>query len=406
MADFDITRQLATSTGGKILLLVMDGLGGLPKGPGGPTELEAATTPNMDKLASEGTLGRIIPIRRGLTPGSGPAHLGLFGYDPVQYLIGRGMLECIGIGMDIAPDDVAIRGNFCTVDGNGVITDRRAGRIPTEKCAELVQKLRAIEIPGYEFDVEPVKEYRFGIVIRGKGLSGDINDTDPQVVGKKPLKAEARSPEAQKTADLINEWISKAADILKDEQPANMLTLRGISMDPNLPKFADVYKLKAACVAVYPMYKGVSQLVGMDLIETKADDKPADEFNHVVEQFHAGYDFIFCHIKYTDSRGEDGDFDAKVKVIEQVDEALPIIIEQAKPDVLVITGDHSTPATYKSHSWHPVPLLLHAPATHLPDRTNAFGERECMAGGLGTFPASDLMTLMLAHANRLKKFGA
>ncbi|MBN1284692.1 MAG: 2,3-bisphosphoglycerate-independent phosphoglycerate mutase [Anaerolineae bacterium] len=407
MADFDLMRELALDGGGKILLLVMDGLGGLPRIEGGPTELEAAETPNLDRLAAQGTTGRIVPIRPGLTPGSGPAHLALFGYDPVEYLIGRGMLECIGIGMKIGPKDVAIRGNFCTVDGGGVITDRRAGRIPTEKCIELVEKLRTIKVPGYEFDVEAVQDYRFGVVIRGAGLSGEVDDTDPQQTGKKPLPAKARIPEAGKTAELMNQWIAQAGEILKDERPANMVTLRGVSMDPNLPKFAEVYKLKAACVAVYPMYKGVSQLVGMDVIETGAHDKPEDEFRRALAQFEAGYDFVFCHIKYTDSRGEDGDFDAKVKVIESVDAALPVLLQSAaRPDVIAVTGDHSTPATYKSHSWHPVPLLLWAPGTHLPDRATRFGERECMGGGLGLFPASDLMPVMLAHAKRLQKFGA
>lgn len=406
MADFEITRELTRSSGGKILLLVMDGLGGLPKEPGGPTELEAARTPNMDRLAAEGTTGLSIPIARGIAPGSGPAHLAIFGYDPIRYQIGRGVLECIGIGMTIGPHDVAIRGNFCTVDANGLITDRRAGRIPTEKCAELVEKLRVIHIPPYEFDIQPVQDYRFGLIIRGAGLSAEVHDTDPQVVGKAPLPAVARTPEAQPTADLVNGWIRQAAEILKHERPANMLTLRGFSMDPALPKFAEVYKLKAACVAVYPMYKGVSQLVGMDVIETDIHDAPADEFKRVVAQYQAGYDFVFCHIKYTDSRGEDGNFDAKVKVIEAVDEALPILLDEARPDVIVITGDHSTPSTYKAHSWHPVPTLLWAPKTHLPDRATRFGERECMGGGLGQFPATDLMPLALAHADRMNKFGA
>lgn len=406
MTNFDLMRGLTLDDGGKILLLILDGLGGLPRIEGGPTELEAAETPNLDRLAAQGTTGRIVPVRRGLTPGSGPGHLGLFGYDPIENLIGRGMLECIGIGMDIGPDDVAIRGNFCTVDENGVITDRRAGRIPTEKGEKLVKKLRTIEIPGYEIDVEAVKEYRFGVVIRGEGLNGDVEDTDPQQVGKKPLTPKARSPEAEKTAELLRQWLDKVRELLKDEEPANMVTLRGVSMDPNLPKFDDVYKLKAGCIATYPMYKGISQLVGMDIIETDTQDKPADEFNRVTKAFEDGYDFIFCHIKYTDSRGEDGDFDAKVKIIESVDEALPILLEEAKPDVIAVTGDHSTPAVYKSHSWHPVPLLLWAPKTHLPDRATAFGERECMGGGLGLFPAAELMAIMLAHATRLNKYGA
>ncbi len=404
MANFELIRRLALDAGGKIVLLVMDGLGGLPIQPGGPTELEAAQTPNLDRLAREGTTGLSIPILRGVTPGSGPAHLGLFGYDPVEYEIGRGVLEATGIGLLVNPGDVAIRGNFCTVDDNGLITDRRAGRISTEEGAKRVALLKDIQIPGIKIDIEIAKDYRFAMVFRGADLNGAVADTDPQATGVAPLTAKALVPEAEYTAKLANQWLAEARKRLKGHEPANMCTLRGFAMEPGLPKYSDVYKLKAACVAVYPMYKGVAHLVGMKVIETGAHDSTEDEFR-TVGRIWNDYDFIFCHIKYTDSRGEDGNFDAKVKVIEGVDAALPILLG-FKPDVLIVTGDHSTPAALKSHSWHPVPTLLWAPATHLPDRAQAFGERECMAGGLGQFPATDLMPLALAHANRLTKFGA
>ncbi len=404
MANFELISRLAQDKGGKIILLVMDGLGGLPRIPDGPTELEAAYTPHMDLLAREGSTGLSIPVSRGIAPGSGPAHLALFGYDPIQYEIGRGVLEATGIGIEVNPGDVAIRGNFCTVDANGLITDRRAGRISTEEGAKRVALLKQIKLPGVETIVEAVQDYRFALLLRGPGLNGDIADTDPQLTGVPPLPAKARSPEAEATAALVNQWIAEAAEVLKGHEPANMLTLRGFAMDPNLPKYRDVYKLRAACVAVYPMYKGVARLVGMDVIATDPHDTPQDEFNHVARVWN-DYDFFFCHIKYTDSRGEDGDFDAKVKVIESVDAALPTLIN-LKPDVLIITGDHSTPATYKAHSWHPVPTLLWAPKTHMPDRAQVFGERECMAGALGQFPATDLMPLALAHAGRLAKYGA
>jgi 2,3-bisphosphoglycerate-independent phosphoglycerate mutase len=404
MANFDLTRRLTHDTGGKILLLIMDGLGGLPREQGGLTELETAHTPNMDRLAREGSTGLSIPVARGIAPGSGPAHLALFGYDPLVYDIGRGVLESMGIGAPIGPGDVAIRGNFCTVDANGLITDRRAGRISTEEGAKRVELLKDITLPGVKADVYPVQDYRFALVLRGDGLDGEVEDTDPQATGVPPLPAQAARPQAKTTAQLANQWIAEAAKRLKGHEPANMVTLRGFSMDPDLPKYSDVYKLKAACVAVYPMYRGVSQLVGMDVIETDIHDSAADEFRRVASVW-ATYDFIFCHIKYTDSRGEDGDFDAKVKVIEEVDAALPILLD-VKPDVFIITGDHSTPATYKSHSWHPVPTLLWAPKTHMPDRAQAYGERECMCGALGQFPATDLMPLALAHSNRLAKYGA
>jgi 2,3-bisphosphoglycerate-independent phosphoglycerate mutase len=404
MANFDLMRRLAVNTGGKILLLVMDGLGGLPREQGGPTELEAAHTPNLDRLAREGSTGLSIPVARGIAPGSGPAHLALFGYDPLVYDIGRGVLESVGIGLDVNPGDVAIRGNFCTVDENGIITDRRAGRISTEEGAKRIDVLRDIKIPGIDIDIEIAKEYRFAMVWRGEGLNGHIADTDPQQTGLAPLPAKALSPEAERTAEIANQWLAEARERLRGHEPANMATLRGFAMDPALPKYSDVYKLKAACVAVYPMYKGVSKLVGMDVIPTTAHDTTEDEFKKVAEIWN-DYDFVFCHIKYTDSRGEDGNFDAKVKVIEGVDQALPILFDM-NPDVVIVTGDHSTPATYKAHSWHPVPTLLWAPATHMTDRAECFGERECMTGALGQFPATDLMPLALAHAKRLTKYGA
>lgn len=404
MANFDLMRRLTNTTGGKILLLVMDGVGGLPREQGGPTELEAANTPNLDRLAREGSTGLTIPVARGVAPGSGPAHLAMFGYDPITYEIGRGVLEATGIGLEVNPGDVAIRGNFCTIDDAGNITDRRAGRIPTEEGAKRVEVLREIKLPGIQIDIQIAKEYRFAMVLRGDGLNGNIADTDPQKTGVPPLPVKARSPEAEKTANLVSQWLEKAREKLAGHEPANFCTLRGFASEPGLPKYSDVYKLNAACVAVYPMYKGVSRLVGMDVIETSAHDTTQDEFNKVAEIWN-DYDFVFCHVKYTDSRGEDGDFDAKVKVIEEVDAALPALLD-LNPDVLVVTGDHSTPATYRAHSWHPVPTLLWAPATHMTDRAEAYGERDCMGGALGQFPATDLMPLALAHAKRLEKFGA
>jgi 2,3-bisphosphoglycerate-independent phosphoglycerate mutase len=404
MANFDLTRRLTTEDGGKILLLVMDGLGGLPMTADGKTELEAAHTPNMDALAKAGSLGMTIPVARGVAPGSGPAHLGLFGYDPLVYDIGRGVLEALGIGLRVGPGDVAVRGNFCTLDGNGLISDRRAGRIPTEEGEKRVALLQNIPVDGATVEVKAGEGYRFALVIRGEGLNDDVEDTDPQVTGVAPLPARAGSPAAERTAAILNQWIAGATERLKGQEPANGITLRGVASDPALPKYSDVYKLKAACVAVYPMYKGVSELVGMDIIQTDMHDTVQDEFNKVAEIW-ADYDFVFCHVKYTDSRGEDGNFDGKVAVIEEVDRALPTLLG-LNPDVLIITGDHSTPAKLRSHSWHPVPLLLHAPETAMPDRAVAFGERECMTGALGQFPAADLMQIALAHARRFVKYGA
>jgi len=357
----------------------------------------------MDRLASEGILGQTIPIRAGITPGSGPAHLALFGYDPLVFEVGRGALSAAGVGLEVNPGDVAARGNFCTLDADLLITDRRAGRISSEVAAPLVGKLDAIEIPGVEVDVRQVKEYRFAVVMRGEGLEPHLNDTDPQRTGAAPLTIQAQQPSTERAAELFNQWVSAAQNALADQPQANGVTLRGFATDPGLPSYADAYGLKAACVAVYPMYRGVSKLVGMDVVQFEGE-YPEDEFA-ATRKVWDEYDFFFIHIKKTDSMGEDGNFEGKAEVIESVDAALSQLLD-LKPDVLIITGDHSTPASMKSHSWHPVPLLLWALSTHLPDRQTQFGERACAQGGLGTFPALDTMSLALAHARRLSKYGA
>lgn len=400
---FDYLPPLLRESKTKLVLLVMDGLGDIPDARSGLTPLEAATTPNMDRLAAEGILGRSVPIRPGITPGSGPAHLALFGYDALEYPVGRGVMEALGIGMDIGASDVAARGNFCTLDAAGLITDRRAGRIPSEEAKPMVESLQSIKLEGAKSEVRHVREYRFALVLRGKGLKGEIEDTDPQVTGAKPLAAKARSTGSQKAAKLFNEWTRKAMKILAGQPKANGLTLRGFGGDPKLPKYTDVYGLKAACVAVYPMYRGASKLVGMDLIPFSGDT-PSDEFA-AVKSIWSDYDFVFIHVKKTDSMGEDGNFDGKAKIIEGVDQALPLLMD-LKPDVLAITGDHSTPVPMRSHSWHPVPLLLWSAKNMFADEQTQFGEYACAKGGLGTLPATDLMPLMLAHAGRLEKFGA
>ena len=403
LTDFELMRELAKKNERRIVLLVLDGLGGLPMTKGGPTELEAARTPTMDRLAGEGALGLTLPVRRGITPGSGPAHLALFGYDPLQYVVGRGVLEAVGVGVRVEAGDVAARGNFCTLDGQGRITDRRAGRIATESAAPLVERLARLHIPGAAFEVRHVKEHRFALIARGQGLQSDLEDTDPQATGVPPLPVRARRPEAQATAELFNGWITAAAEALADHTSANGVTLRGFSTDPRLPTMESVFAVHPACVAVYPMYRGVSQLVGMEVLDF-AGESPEDEFGAVRSAWNR-FDFFFVHIKRTDSRGEDGDFQAKVEAIEGVDGALPRLLE-LQPEVLAITGDHSTPARLRSHSWHPVPFLLWAPATIRPDGSSTFGEAACTAGGLGTFPAKEILPLLLAHAERLDKFGA
>jgi 2,3-bisphosphoglycerate-independent phosphoglycerate mutase len=407
MADLEFIRRLVIPAQTKIVFLVMDGIGGLPMQPGGPTELEAARTPNLDALAAESVSGCTTPISPGITPGSGPGHLAIFGYDPCRYVIGRGVLEALGIDFDLQPQDVAGRGNFCSVDDKGRVTDRRAGRISTEKCVELTSLLlKKIRLPGVQLFVEPVKEHRFVLVLRGEGLAGDLSESDPQQVGVSPVPIhpldEATDPaSSQRTASLVNDFVAQAREVLADQHPANMVLLRGLDKRPAIPSMLDVFGLRAAAIAVYPMYRGLAKLVGMAALPSGS--VLADEFD-TLEKAWPDYDFFYVHFKYTDSRGEDGDFAAKVAMIEEFDSYVPRVLA-LKPDVVVVTGDHSTPSALKAHSWHPVPTLLHSRYCRC-DGTTKYGERPCARGALGTFPAVDLMPLALANALRLTKFGA
>ncbi len=397
----ELTRELFVKNDSKIVMLVADGLGGLPLEPGGLTELETARTPNLDALAQRGVQGGSIPVLPGITPGSGPGHLGLFGYDPLKYQIGRGALEATGIGFELGPNDVACRGNYCTLDAQGKISDRRAGRIASEESAPLAAVLRNVKIPGVEVFVEPVKEHRFVVVFRAQGLGGKVHDTDPQAVGVPPLEPKAADAASQKTADVAREFVNQARKLLAGQPKANGLTLRGFSPRPALPSYEEVYGLRAAAIAVYPMYKGLARLVGMDLV---GKAQTLSEQIDLLAQKWNDYDFFFLHFKYTDSTGEDGNFQAKVARIEELDACIPRVTA-LNPTVLIVTGDHSTPSYLKSHSWHPVPTLLASNCCRY-DGSQAFSERASLHGGLGQFEAKHLMTLALANAGRLGKYGA
>ena len=400
--DEHFIQNLLKPADTKIVLLVIDGLGGLPRESDGLTELEAAITKNLDILAARSICGLQEPVGAGITPGSGPSHLALFGYNPLKYQVGRGVLSALGIDFDLGAEDVAARGNFCTINGDGRITDRRAGRISTKKNEELCEILQGLQVPAVEVFLKPVKEHRFLLVLRGQDLSDEISDTDPQQVGVSPLPPEPLSPEAKRTAILIESFLMQAQRSLQGYEPANMVLLRGFSKRPRWPMMKEVFGLNPAAIAGYPMYRGLAKLIGMEVLE--AGDS-LEELVDVLERHWKDFDFFFIHVKQTDSAGEDGDFDRKVAAIEQVDAQMPRMMSLG-PDVVIVTGDHSTPSLLRSHSWHPVPVLLWSKYCRS-DTVKKFEERACILGGLGPrFPACDLIPLALANALRLEKFGA
>ena len=400
--------KLLVKTNAKLALIVLDGLGDIAtKSQGEMTPLEAAVTPNLDALVGEGVAqGRMTPVAPGITPGSGPGHLALFGYDPLEFQVGRGVIEALGLGLELKGGDVAARANFCTLNAKGLVTDRRAGRIATEVCerlcALLAKKLK--KIGDTEVIIKAGKEHRFVVIFRGKGLEGPLTDTDPNREGlpvaiAKPISA--KSAKQKKTAKLIADFYKAALPVLAKEKRANGFLMRGIAHQPEIPTFEQRYGLRPAAIAVYPMYKGLAQLVGMKKIE--GSQTIAEQFERYAAEYN-NYDFFFIHFKYTDKHGEDGNFEAKKKAIEEFDAALPILLAK-RPDVLAITGDHSTPCSMKGHSWHPQPVLLHS-ACSGSDKLERFTETGANFGSLGLFEAKYLLRLMQANAKMFDKFGA
>ena len=400
MIDLPYMADVRQTTSSKIVMLVVDGLGGAPHPETGRSELDTASLPNLDFLAQRSACGLTTPVASGITPGSGPGHLALFGYDPVKYLTGRGVLEALGIGVEIGPDDVAARGNLCTVDAAGLVVDRRAGRISTAESSELVRKLGAIRVSGVEIAAYPVRDHRFVLTLIGPGLGDDVAETDPQAEGVAPLEAAAGSADSGSTAAAVNEFVARAREALSDRDRANMVTLRGFSKVPNLPDMGEAYGLTPAAIAAYPMYRGLAGLAGMRVLPTGGSFD--DELDTLAENWDA-HDFFFLHYKPADAAGEDGDFDAKVAALEDLDARIPRILDLA-PDVLVVAGDHSTPAILATHSWHPVPFLVSAALTR-GDGVAALTERACAAGSIGRIPATHAMLLALAHAGKLRKYG-
>ncbi len=398
---FPYLSDIVESTPSKIVLLVVDGLGGLPDPKTGRSELETARTPNLNALAAQSALGLTDPVMPGITPGSGPGHLALFGYDPLKFLIKRGVMEALGIGLELGPGSIAARGNLCTIDGRGNVTDRRAGRIPTEESAPLVAELNRITVDGARVAVHTVKDHRFVAIFHGEGLADDVSESDPQRTGVPPLAIRAYGPGSVKMARIANEFSRQAQEILAGRQRANMALLRGFSQMPHVPSMTERFKLNPAAIAAYPMYRGLAQIVGMRVIQTGGTI--VDEMETLAQHYRE-HDFFFVHFKPTDAAGEDGDFQKKVQALEEFDAALPRALA-LKPDVIMIGGDHSTPSILGGHSWHPVPFLLHA-AYSGRDGIAEFSERACARGSLGRFPAQQALLLALANARKLAKFGA
>jgi 2,3-bisphosphoglycerate-independent phosphoglycerate mutase len=402
MININHVKNLVQENNSKIVFLVIDGLGGLPDKTLGLTELESARTPYLDSLAEKGICGLQQPVGSGITPGSGPGHLALFGYDPLKYRIGRGVLSALGAGFELQKNDLAARGNFCTVAEDDIVLDRRAGRISTDKNEELCEKLRKIKFDNLKVFIEPVAEHRFFLVFRGDRLSNNIADTDPQSTGVKPIEPVPRTGDAKRTAYYIKAFLVRARELLKTQSPANMILLRGFSKLPEWPTMKQLYDLKCACIAQYPMYKGLAGLLGMNVVD--GDGSIRGEFENLKPSWN-DHDFFYLHIKATDTAGEDGKFKRKVRTIEEVDAKIPKILNLS-PDVILVTGDHSTPAVMKAHSWHPVPVLLWSKLCR-PDNVDTFSERSCIGGSLGPrMPATDIMPMILANAQRLKKLGA
>ena len=399
--NMDLISELVETTPSKIVLLVADGLGGLRDPSTGKSELEAAHTPNLDALAAKSTLGLTYPVAPGITPGSGPGHLGLFGYDPERFLIKRGVMEALGIGLDLGPGEVATRGNFCTLDAQGNIADRRAGRIPSLESAPLVNLLNDIEVQGVEIAVYPVKDHRFVAIFKGEGLADDVSESDPQKLGVPPRPFEALSTGSERMAKIAGDFAAQARQALSGRDRANGVLLRGFSHYPDIPSMAELYRLTPAAIATYPMYRGLAKIVGMTLLETGStlDDELATLAAHWDR-----HDYFFVHFKPTDAAGEDGDFDKKARALEEFDTAIPRVLDLG-PDVLMVGGDHATPSALAAHSWHPVPFLLHSQYSGV-DGIAEFSERSCGQGSLGRFPAMEGMVLAMANALKLAKFGA
>ncbi len=384
----------------KTIFIVLDGLGDeeIPAFKN-KTPLEKAKTPNLDNWAKEGRLGLLLPVFKGSLPTSEEGHFSLFGYDPEKYGLSRGIVTAAGAGIDVERGDVAIRGNFATVK-NGEVVDRRAGRI--KDPGELIKEIDGLEIDGVSFSVKSAKEHRVGIAMKGEGLSAQISDGDPHYgegeSGLKKIEPLKDDKEAAYTAEILNKFLEKSHRILKKhplnkkrDLPANYILTRGASGVVDLPGFKERYEKKAACVAGKVLYKQVGKLLGMDILEVEgANGLPTTnlegKFQKAREAILSNYDFVFVHVKATDSLAEDGDFWGKMEFIEEIDRQLAIFNEFT--DQIIVTADHSTCCLMKSHCHEKIPLLVRGRGS---DKTRYFSEKECAKGSLGKIDQRNLL---------------
>ncbi len=399
---------------GKGILIVCDGLGDLREK--GKTPLQAAKTPNMDRLAEHGACGLMHTIGRGIIPGSDTAHLQLFGYSTEKYYTGRGTFEALGVGIELEEGDVAFRCNFATVDEKMKILDRRAGRISTSFAKKLEQDFQNIEIDGAKVIFKASVEHRGALVLRGKGLSHKVGDTDPhsltRLLVSKPLEG---TPEAKKTAKILNEFTKLSHEKLNSnplnegrELPANILLSRGPGIFSKAPPMEEKFGIRSACVAGGALYKGVAKFVGMDILKVKgatgAKDTDLNSKADAVVSALNEYDFVFLHIKATDSFSHDGDFGGKKKFIEKIDsEVLPKLMETGAN--IMITGDHTTPCRIGDHSSHPTPFLMNGELVRHDD-IKKFDEFSCANGSLGHLFGKDVMNMMVSLMGKAHIYGA
>lgn len=408
----------------KGLILIGDGLGDrLVPELGNRTPLEAANTPNLDRLAAEGETGLLDPIAPGVRAGSDTAHLSILGYDPYGSYTGRGPFEAMGIGLDVQPGDVAFRCNFSTVNADMTVMDRRAGRI-TEGTQELAQAVDGLQIEDVTCLFKESIAHRGALVLRGPGLGVKVTDVDPHATGEKVWEAKAIDPNDEasaKTARILNEFVKKTYDLLDGhpvnerrradgQYPANIILPRGIGPAPHLAKFKDRTGLSGACIVEVGLVKGIGKYVGLEVIDvpgaTGGIDTDTEAIGNAVIDAFKRHDFVLCNVKGPDIAGHDRSAEAKITIIEKIDAMVQQIIDGVQnPLTIFVSGDHCTPVTFGDHTGDPVPCLFWGPATR-PDDVTEFGERACGRGSLSRINGQSIVPILTSLMGVQEKFGA